>query len=110
MKGYKSAKILTINFSFSLRLAVFHSLPLVLSPSCFFFASYLHFLIFLSSVYGIAKSFYSFRFLALPIIPEVMASLRLFLTLPRALSPLFSAVSIIVFLVVLVGAMANSSP
>lgn len=89
IKGSKSAKILTINFSFSLRLSV-HSLSLVLSPSFLLFASSLHFSILLSSMYGIAKSFYSFRFLALPIIPGVMASLRLFLTLPRALSPLFS--------------------
>lgn len=67
-------------------------------------------LILLSSMYGIAKSFYSFRFLALPIIPGVTASLRLFLTLPRALlSASLDAVSVIVVLVV-VGAVANSSP
>lgn len=67
-------------------------------------------LILLSSMYGIAKSFYSFRFLALPIIPGVTASLRLLLTLPRALlSASLDAVSVIVVLVV-VGAVANSSP
>lgn len=83
-------------------------------PSLPFFSS-LHIfsipLILLSSMYGIAKSFYSFRFLALPIIPGVTASLRLFLTLPRALlSASLGAVSVIVVLVVVVGAMANSSP
>lgn len=104
----KSAKIL---LSFSLFARLFFFFRFSLSPLLFFASYLLHSSILLSSMYGIAKSFYSFRFLALPIIPGVTASLRLLLTLPRApLSASLDAVSVIVVLVVVVGAMANSSP